>query len=97
MGLTDYIVIGVILLIVGLAVFYIIRAKMHGARCIGCSAWKTCGGKCHCDSKKDISANDTSINDKNTAGIAEKEEEKTEKAQCCGCCSSCHVCEDNEK
>lgn len=32
----DYLVIGIILLILGLAVFYIIKEKKKGKKCIGC-------------------------------------------------------------
>lgn len=44
----DYIIIGVILLIAGLSVFYIIRQKKKGAKCIGCPDSKTCSGNCSC-------------------------------------------------
>ena len=43
MELIDYIIIGVIVLIVGGAVAYIIRAKKSGQKCIGCPESKTCG------------------------------------------------------
>ncbi len=46
MTLTDWIVIGVIALIVGGAIAYIIRAKKRGQKCIGCPDSKTCSGKC---------------------------------------------------
>ena len=37
------------LIIVGLAILYIIRAKKSGQKCIGCPYSKTCGsGKCGC-------------------------------------------------
>ncbi len=48
MNLSDYIVIGVIALIVGAAVFYIVRAKRNGARCIGCPHSKSCSKGCGC-------------------------------------------------
>ena len=48
MGTGDYIAIAAIVLIVGAAVFYIIRAKRSGAKCIGCPHAKECGEKCHC-------------------------------------------------
>jgi hypothetical protein len=42
----DYIILGVIAVIIGLALAYIIKAKKNGARCIGCSS---CSGKnCSC-------------------------------------------------
>lgn len=46
MTLTDIIVIIAIVLIVGGASFYIIRAKRRGQRCIGCPDAKTCSGNC---------------------------------------------------
>ena len=46
MGITDYIIIAVIVLIVGLAALYIYRAKKSGQKCIGCPDSKTCSGNC---------------------------------------------------
>ena len=46
MRLLDYLLIGLIVVIVGLAVFYIIRAKKKGQKCIGCPYAKNCGGRC---------------------------------------------------
>ena len=46
MGIGDYIAIAAILLILGLAVFYVIRAKKNGQKCIGCPVSKTCSGNC---------------------------------------------------
>jgi len=42
MGLTDIIVIAIIILIVGGATAYIIRAKKRGQKCIGCPDSKAC-------------------------------------------------------
>lgn len=36
----------VLVAIIGGAVFYIVRAKKKGVKCIGCPAAKTCGGGC---------------------------------------------------
>jgi len=47
MGIIDYIAIAVIALIIGAALFYIIRAKKRGEKCVGCPYAKSCGGKCH--------------------------------------------------
>ena len=44
----DYIVIGVIALIIGGAVAYIIKAKKSGKRCIGCPDSAKCSGNCGC-------------------------------------------------
>lgn len=46
MGAVDYIVLAVILLIVGLAAFYVIREKRRGTKCIGCPS-----GGCDCASR----------------------------------------------
>ena len=46
MNTVDYIAIAVIVLIVGAAAFYIIRAKKRGEKCVGCPYAKQCGGKC---------------------------------------------------
>ena len=47
MGIVDYIAIAAIVLIVGAAAFYIIRAKRRGEKCVGCPYAKQCGGKCN--------------------------------------------------
>ena len=46
MGFVDYIAIAAIVLIVGAAVFYIVRAKKRGEKCVGCPYARECGGKC---------------------------------------------------
>lgn len=46
MNITDFVVLAVILLIVGLAGFYVYRAKRNGKKCIGCPCAGNCGGKC---------------------------------------------------
>ena len=54
MGAVDYIAIAAIVLIVGAAVFYIVRAKRRGEKCVGCPYAKQCGGNCakHTDAAK---------------------------------------------
>lgn len=48
MTLTDYLIIGVIAIIIGLAILYIIHAKKSGQKCVGCPHSKTCGSNgCH--------------------------------------------------
>ena len=42
----DYIAIAASLLIVGAAVFYVIRAKRRGEKCVGCPYAKQCAHKC---------------------------------------------------
>lgn len=57
--LGNIIAIAVIILVVGGATAYIIRAKKNGQKCIGCPDSKTCGGgSCNgncscCQSAKD--------------------------------------------
>ncbi len=46
MELIDIIIILGIVLIVGGAVAYIIKAKKGGKKCIGCPYAKSCGGNC---------------------------------------------------
>jgi len=48
MGIVDYIAIAAIVLVVGAAVFYIVRAKRRGAKCVGCPYANECGSKCSC-------------------------------------------------
>ena len=45
MGFADYILIGAIVLIVGLAAFYVVRAKRKGVNCIGCPSGCNCSNK----------------------------------------------------
>ena len=42
----DIILVVVVLLILGLAVLYIVRAKKKGVKCIGCHNGSTCSGNC---------------------------------------------------
>ncbi|MBR7116559.1 MAG: FeoB-associated Cys-rich membrane protein [Clostridia bacterium] len=44
--LPDIIAITAIVLVVGLAVFYIVWAKKKGKRCIGCPDGDSCSGNC---------------------------------------------------
>ena len=62
MGFADGIAIAAIVLIVGAAVFYIIRAKRRGQKCIGCPYAKGCSGKCGgaCGHAKDDEHNEKS-------------------------------------
>ena len=46
--MTDYIIIGVILVIVGLAGWYIYKTKKSGQKCVGCPHSKECGSNCQC-------------------------------------------------
>ncbi len=38
----DFIIIGIIVVVIGLAVLYIVKAKLNGQKCIGCPHSKTC-------------------------------------------------------
>lgn len=69
---TDIVALVVILAIVGLAMFYIVRAKKCGVKCIGCSAGDSCSGgiaACNencCEGYKTCSCNLTiEINEEN--------------------------------
>lgn len=45
----NYIIIGILILIVGLASFYIYKAKKSGKKCIGCPDSGRCGKQnCSC-------------------------------------------------
>lgn len=46
MGLIDYIILAVILVIIAAVVLYIYRAKKSGQKCIGCPHSKSCSGCC---------------------------------------------------
>ena len=50
MGPIDYAIIAAVVLMIGGAVFYIIRTKRSGQRCVGCPHSKTCSGGCNCPS-----------------------------------------------
>lgn len=43
----NIIIITILIMIVGAAVFYLVRAKKKGAKCIGCPHAKQCGRHCH--------------------------------------------------
>lgn len=52
--MTDFIIIAVLVLIVGLAAAYVIRAKKRGQKCIGCPYSKTCSScGCGCSNQQD--------------------------------------------
>ena len=61
--MTDLIIIGILLLIIGAAIVYIVKAKKSGVKCIGCPAGGSCPGKsdghsectcgCHSDTKEE--------------------------------------------
>ena len=58
MSIVDYIAIAAIVLTLSASVFYIVRAKKRGEKCVGCPYAKQCGGKCvggcgHTEAEKD--------------------------------------------
>ena len=44
--MADFIVAGIVIIIVGAAVAYIVKEKKNGAKCIGCPAGGNCSGRC---------------------------------------------------
>ena len=57
--MTDIIIIGILLIVLGGAIFYIVKAKKSGAKCIGCPMAGNCPSKsgdkssCGCGCQKD--------------------------------------------
>ena len=49
----NIVIIALVLMILAAIVFYIVKEKKNGAKCIGCPNAKTCGksGGCGCSSK----------------------------------------------
>ena len=48
--MTDSIIAAaIIIIVVGLATLYIIKAKKNGQKCIGCPHAKSCGKNCTCN------------------------------------------------
>ena len=52
--MTDLIIIGILLFVVGGAILYIVKAKKNGANCIGCPASGICWKK-GCNPESQIS------------------------------------------
>ena len=44
--MTDFIIIAIVAIIVGSAVWYIRKEKRRGVQCVGCPDSKTCSGCC---------------------------------------------------
>lgn len=58
MKIEDIIIIAVLVVVLGLAAWYVYKAKKSGKKCIGCPDGGSCGGNCSCccggdDSKQD--------------------------------------------
>ncbi len=47
--MTDLIIVVILLLMIGTAVIYIVKARKSGVKCIGCPAGSTCSHKCNGD------------------------------------------------
>ena len=47
--MTNIVIIAVLVIVLGAAIFYIVKEKKKGTVCIGCPSAGTCAGKC--DSK----------------------------------------------
>ena len=45
----DIIIMGILLIVIGSAIFYIVRQKRKGTKCIGCPASKDCKSKGGCN------------------------------------------------
>ena len=45
--MADFILAGILVVIIGAAVIYIVKAKKRGVKCIGCPAGGNCSGKCN--------------------------------------------------
>ena len=57
--LVNVIAVAVILIIVGGAVFYLVRAKRRGQKCVGCPYAKQCGGACSCKTEGNDKSEDS--------------------------------------
>lgn len=49
--MTDFIIVGIVFIAVGVAIAYIVKAKKSGAHCVGCPNAKTCGAGCGSECK----------------------------------------------
>lgn len=45
---------GIIIIILGSAITYIVKAKKNGVHCIGCPTGSTCGGSCASVAKEEV-------------------------------------------
>ncbi len=52
MSPTDIVISIILIVVLGGAAAYVIRAKKKGVKCVGCPYAKECGGKCSCPSQK---------------------------------------------
>ncbi len=47
MKLEDILIIAILVVVIGLAAFYVYKAKKSGKKCIGCPDGGSCDGSCH--------------------------------------------------
>ncbi len=85
----DLIAIGIIVVIIGLASFYIYRAKKSGKRCIGCPYSDSCGGNC-CSPH-------IAETDESQPPVEEQKPETAQPSGCTGNCAGCTRCGENKK
>ncbi len=54
--MADIIIIAIVVIIIGAAVAYIVKAKKSGVRCVGCPDGGQCSGSCsgQCGGCKDV-------------------------------------------
>ena len=52
MTLADIIIVVLVLVIVGIAAFYIRKEKKRGVKCVGCPSGGCCSGSCGCGTQK---------------------------------------------
>ncbi|MBQ6889225.1 MAG: FeoB-associated Cys-rich membrane protein [Lachnospiraceae bacterium] len=68
--MTDLIIALILLVIIGAATAYIVKAKKSGAKCIGCPAGGNCSGRnngqcgCHTDTKEKGMTDGTKFSEK---------------------------------
>ncbi len=43
----NFIAAAILFLIIGAVIFYLVKEKKKGNKCIGCPYCKSCGGKCN--------------------------------------------------
>lgn len=86
----DLIAIGIIVVIIGLAAFYIYKAKKSGKKCIGCPDSGSCGShSCHC-CEGHAAEKETA----ETLAPPSEEQKPEEQSGCDGNCGSCCCCGD---
>lgn len=61
MVMADILIILVIAAVVGLAGWYLRRARKRGIRCVGCPGGCSCGGKCGCREHSEETSNSTNL------------------------------------